>query len=71
MEKIFKDKGVITAIVALIVVVVAYFGVDLPKAEFTDAVLSGDSAHVLSVILGAVIGLLGGYRAKTAKDKPK
>lgn len=68
---LLKDSRVITALVALVAAVAAYFGVDLPQNELTAFVTAGDWSGVLSLVLGVVIGALGGYGVAQAKAKGK
>ena len=56
--QILRSKRVLTAIVGLIAAVAAVYGTELPQEELTQAVLT---------IVGAAIGLLGGYGAARAR----
>lgn len=69
LKELLKDKRVLTALASLAVVIAAYYGLELPQTELTQAVTSGDNGHVLSVLIGAVAGLLGGYGAGKVKAK--
>lgn len=71
MQKLLKDSRVLTALIALVVAVAAYFGIDLPHNELTAALTSGDTSHALTLILGALIGVLGGYGAASAQKGDK
>lgn len=66
---VLKDKRVITAIVALLAAIAAYFGVDLPQNELTATLTAGDSAGALSLIVGVIIGALGGYGAGAVRNR--
>lgn len=69
LQELLKDKRVLTALVGLIVLVLGYFGLELPQGEAVQAVTAGDAGHVLTLIIGALTGLLGGYGAGKVKAK--
>ena len=71
LRKMVNDKGIQTALVGLVVAVALYLGVDIPHNEITQAITQGDTSHVLTLVLGALIGILGGYRAKVAMQQPQ
>lgn len=69
MLELLKDPRVLTALVGLVVLIAGYIGLELPKDEMVQAVTGGDTGHVLTLIIGAFTGLLGGYGAAKAKAK--
>jgi len=66
---IFKSKRVITALVLLVVAIAASYGLHVPEEPLVTAVLDGDTVGALEIVIGALLGLLGGYGAAKAKTK--
>lgn len=69
LQELLKDKRVLSSLVGLVVLVLGYIGLELPQGELTEAVTGGDAGHVLTLIIGALTGLLGGYGAGKVKAK--
>ena len=65
--EVFKSKRVITALVLLAVAIAASYGLNVPEEALVGAVLDGDTVGALEIVIGALLGLLGGYGAAKAK----
>lgn len=66
---ILKNGTVQIALVSLIAAILLVFGIEIPQEQITEALNSGDVAALISLVVGAAVGVLGGYGAgKTRKD---
>lgn len=66
--EVFKSKRVITALVLLAVAIAASYGLHVPEEALVGAVLDGDTVGALEIVIGALLGLLGGYGAAKARS---